>query len=135
MTISPTFHVRETMLAAIQADAAVVALIPAGSLYPSKTPNNPTKPFGRYGAETNIPVRPSGWRGGEVSGAYHVWVGVTDAIPDPKTYCEQCVEAVAEVIDALPDCYVERTQLLPDDAEPDLWHGVIQFAFTALAEI
>ncbi|WP_167706612.1 tail completion protein gp17 [Sphingobium fuliginis] len=135
MTISPTFYVRQTILTALQADAGVLAFIPADSLYPSKTPNNPAKPFGRYGAETNEPMRPSGWRGGEVSTAYHVWVGVTDAIPDPKTYCEQSVDAIAEAIDALPDCTVERTQLLEDASEPDLWHGVVQFTFTALAEI
>ncbi|WP_159975880.1 MULTISPECIES: DUF3168 domain-containing protein [unclassified Novosphingobium] len=135
MTISPTLIARQTILDAIQADVTVIALIPAAQLYPSKTPNNPVKPFGRYGAESTEPVRASCWRGGAVSGAYHAWVGRTATIPDPKTYCELAMAAIADVLDALPDCYVDRTQMLESTDEPDLWHGLVQFTFTAVEQL
>ncbi|TCM21477.1 uncharacterized protein DUF3168 [Novosphingobium sp. PhB165] len=136
MTISPTLYARQIILPAIQTDAEVTALIPAASLYPSKTPNNPPKPFGRYGGgDTSTPLRPSGWKGGDVDGSYHIWVGVTSAIPDPKTYCEEATAAIADVIDALSDCFVERTQILSDPDEVDVWHGVVIFTFNALAPV
>lgn len=134
MTISPTLAARSSILEAIQTDAAVTALIPAARLYPSKTPNNPVKPFGRYGAEAVEPVRASCWKGGAVAGAYHVWAAVTPAIPDPKTFTELAVAAIADALDAMPDCYVDRTLLLEDTDEADLWHGVVQFTFTVIEQ-
>ncbi len=131
-TISPTIEARGIILPALKADAATITLIPAARLYPSKTPNNPVKPFGRYGAENVEPERYAGWRGGAVSTAYHVFVGTTAAIPDAKAHCEKAVAAIADVLDALPDCYVDRTQILEDGAEADVWHGVVMFTFTAI---
>lgn len=133
MTISPTNHVQDTILDALKTSNAVTALVPR--LYPSKTPNNPTKPFGRYGSVDAFPSRPSGWRGGDVSGAYHVFVGVSDTISDPTTFCGAATDAIAEAIDSIPDCRVDRTQIIPDSAEPDVLHGTVFFTFTALAEI
>ena len=134
MTISPTLMARTAILDAIQGDASVTALVPAARLYPSKTPNNPIKPFGRYGSEIVEPVRASCWRGGTVAAAYHVFVGTTDAIPDPKSYAEHAVAALADCIDALDDCHVERTQIMEDGQEADVWHGIVQFAFTSIME-
>jgi hypothetical protein len=42
---------------------------------------------------------------------------------------------MADAIDRLPDCFVVRTQVLPDPAEADLWHGLIQLEFKALAPV
>lgn len=127
MTISPTVEARGIILPALKASAAVTALIPATKLYPTKTPSNPVKPFGRYGAESVEPVRAACWRGGDVQGAYHVWVGVTSTILDAKVYCERCVAAIADVIDDLPDCNVDRTQIFEDTEESDIWHGVVLY--------
>jgi len=133
MTISPTKQSREAILAALTADPDVVALVPR--LYPSKTPNKPTKPFGRYGSSDDRPLRPSGWRGGAVSAAYHVFVGVNSAILDPDSYCSDAVAAVAEALDRLPGCIVDRTQIIPDGEEPDTVHGLVFFTYTEFAEI
>lgn len=135
MTISPTIEARAIILPALKADPAVTALIPAAKLYPTKTPNNPVKPFGRYGAESVEPVRASCWRGGDVSSAYHVWVGVTAAIPDAKQYCERASAAIADVLDTLPDCNVDRTVIFEDVAESDIWHGVVMFTFSAVEQV
>lgn len=136
MGISPTVHARTTILAALKADATVTARIPAARLYPAKTPNAPLKPFGRYGTATSEPDRYSCWRGGDVSGAYHVFAGVNAAagIYDPEQWVGDTVDVVAEAIDSIEDCYVVRTQVLPDPEEADVWHGVIFWEMKALAE-
>lgn len=133
MTISPTVYARQTILAALKADASVTARIPAARLYPAKTPNAPVKPFGRYGTATAEPERYSGMRGGDVSGAYHVFAGVSDAIPDPEAWVGDTVDAISEAIDGTEDCYAVRSQVLPDPEEADLWHGVVFFELKALA--
>lgn len=133
MTISPTKHTRETILTSLQADPAIVALVPR--LYPTKTPNKPERPFGRYGASDGLPERASGWRGGSVSSIYHVFVGKAGNIPDPETYCADAVDAIAEVVDGLAGCFVDRTQVIPDTAEADAHHGLVYFTYTALAEV
>lgn len=135
MTISPTIEARSTILPSLKADPAVTALIPATRLYPTKTPNGPVKPFGRYGTESVDPVRASCWRGGDVAAAYHVWVGGTSTIPDAKAYCERCVAAIADVLDALPDCNVDRSQIFEDVAESDIWHGVVMFTYSAVEQL
>lgn len=63
------------------------------------------------------------------------WVGVTATILDAKVYCERCVAAIADVLDALPDCNVDRTQIFEDTAESDIWHGVVMFTFSAVEQI
>lgn len=133
MTISPTKFVRETILKALQNSAQVTSLVPR--LYPTKTPNKPIKPFGRYGSSDDTPSRPSGWIGGEVSAAYHVFVAKGGDILDPESHCADAVSAVADTIDSLPNCIVDRTQTLPDGDEPDAHHGLIFFTYSAIGEI
>lgn len=133
--ISPTKYARQTILAALKADATVTALIPAARIFPAKTPSAPIKPFGRYGTATSEPQRASCWRGGEVSGAYHVFVGTSSTIHDPESWTGDVVDAMAEAIDGIPDCHVVRTQVLPDPDEADVWHGLIQWEMMAMAEV
>lgn len=135
MSISPTAYARTTILTALKANSAVTARIPASRLYPAKTPNPATKPFGRYGTATTEPDRYSCWRGGDVSGAYHVFAGVAASIPDPEAWVGDTVDAIAEAIDGVADCHVVRTQVLPDPEEADVWHGIVFFELKALAEV
>lgn len=131
--ISPTEIARETILTALKANAPVVAKVPAARIYPPKTPNNPTKPFIRYGASDAMPERYAGIRGGEVSGAVHVFVGVTSSIPDAMKFAGETVDLIAECIDGIDNAFVERTQVMPDAEEPDVAHGIVWFTFTAAA--
>jgi hypothetical protein len=133
MALSPTVYARQTILAALKGTEEVKARIPAGRIYPAKTPNAPVKPFGRYGTATSEPDRYSCWRGGDVSGAYHVFAGVADDIPDPEAWVGETVDIIAEAIDAIDDCYTVRTQVLQDPEEADLWHGIVFFEMKALA--
>jgi hypothetical protein len=134
MALSPTRHARSTILAALKSNAAVTDRIPAARLYPAKTPNPVVKPFGRYGTATAEPDRYSCWSGGDVSGAYHAFAGVVAGIPDLEAWMGDTVDAMAEAIDAIPDCHVTRTQVLPDPEEADLWHGIVFWTMKALAE-
>lgn len=132
--LSPTVHARQTILAALKASSAVTARIPAARIFPAKTPNSPEKPFGRYGTASAEPDRYSCWKGGDVSGAYHVFAGVTATIFDPEAWIGDTLDAMAEAIDAVPDCHVVRTQVLPDPEEPDVVHGLIFWEMKTLAE-
>jgi hypothetical protein len=134
MALSPTVYARQTILAALKANPAVTWRIPAARLYPAKTPTAPVKPFGRYGTATSEPDRYSCWRGGDVSGAYHVFAGVAPTIPDPEAWVGETIDALAEVIDAIDDCHAVRTQVLQDPEEADLWHGVVFFEMKALSD-
>lgn len=136
MALSPTTYTRNTILTALKAAATVTARIPSARLYTEKTSSTPTKPFGRYGSATAEPDRYSCWSGGDVSGAYHIFVKADSAlgIYDPGNWTGDTVDAITEVIDALPDCYVERTQVLPDPAEADVYHGIVFFRMKALTE-
>jgi hypothetical protein len=129
--LSPTTLAQKAVIAALKADAAVIALVPAARIYPPKTPSGPTKPFIRYGSAGAEPERLSGIRGGVVAGAVHVFVGVTDDILDPGQFAGDAADAIAEAIDAVDNAFVERTQVMPDAAEPDVVHGIVWFRFTA----
>jgi hypothetical protein len=134
MALSPTTYARQTILAALKADSAVTAMVPKASIYPAKTPNNPGKPFIRYGSASVQPQRASCWAGGDVSGAVHLFVGQSGAIHDPEAFAGDALDAIAEALDAIEDCHVERTQLLPDAEEPDIMHGIAFFTVKAMAE-
>jgi hypothetical protein len=133
MALSPTTYARQTILAALKADTAVTAMVPKASIYPAKAPNPPDYPFIRYGSADALPQRAAGWKGGDVSGAVHVFVGQSDSIPDPEAWCGDAVDAMAEAIDAIEDCYCDRTQVIPDAEEPDIMHGLVFFTMKALA--
>lgn len=109
-------------------------MIPAARLYAATPPASPIKPFGRYGVESVDPFRASCWRGGTVDGSYHVFVNKAPGIGDPKAYAEQAIAAIADVLDALPDCYVERTQMMESD-EADSWHGVVTFTMALVEQL
>ena len=131
----PIPYTRQTILTALRADPAVTARIPAARLYPTKTVNKPTKPFGRYGASDAEDDPYSGWEGDDVSGAYHVFAGVSDAIPDPEAWCGEIVGLIKKCLNRIPECIVERTQVIPDPEEPDVMHGIVFFTMKALEEV
>lgn len=132
--ISPTTHARRTILAALKADATVTGFIPAARIYPPKTPNGPTKPFSRYGASFAEPARASCWSGGGVRGTVHVFVGQSGTILDPEAFTGDAVDAMAEAIDGIEDCFVERTQVFADADEPDDYHGIVFFRMDAMGQ-
>lgn len=130
--ISPTKHARTTILTALKADTTTTDLVPR--IFPEKTPNSPQKPFGRYGSSFAEPARASCWSGGSVRGTVHVFVGQTSTIHDPAAYTGDALDAMAEVIDGIDDCYVERTQVFADADEPDDYHGIVFFRMDAMGQ-
>ncbi|QJR01722.1 DUF3168 domain-containing protein [Sphingobium yanoikuyae] len=134
MTISPTVEARSAIISALKSSPSVTTLIPASRLYPTVTPASPEKPFGKYGVEDTEPLRASGWRGGDVDASYDVVVAKSAAIPDPKTYAEKAVAAIADAIDALPDCNVDRTVMV-QSSEADSWRGVVYFTVSIVEQL
>jgi hypothetical protein len=48
---------RRALLAAMKADAAVVALVPAARIYPPRVPTSPTWPYIRHGNGISVPLK------------------------------------------------------------------------------
>lgn len=130
---SPANHARDTIFDALQASAEVVALVPR--LYPNKLPDAPLRPFGRSGVIDAEIERLSGWRGARCDGAWHVFVAVTDDIPDPESWCQDAVDVMAGVMDELSFCIVDRTMVLKDKTEADVYHGIVYYRFDAVSEL
>lgn len=128
----PLPYARQSVLGALGADAAVVALIPADRHYPTKTPSRPVKPWLRSGVAEGETIQFGCWKGEAVHGSIHVFVGQTDTILDPETWCGEAVGAIKEAIELLPDCFVDRTTVIPDTAEPDVMHGIVFWRLDAL---
>lgn len=122
--------IRTQILTALKADSIVTAIVPAGRIYPSKTPSGVTWPFIRYGSATMTPNSLSCWKGGTVSGMVHCFVGVSGAIHDAEAICGDLAEAMADCIGELPTTFATSFQILPDPEEPDAWHGIVYFDAT-----
>jgi len=140
MTIDPTIYARQKVIAALKADAALTAIVPAARIYPQKTPDQPTFPFIRMGALSFVPVRGDGGAGGQVTGAVHCFTKASATTPDAEVQAATIQRRMAEVIEAMNDIdasglqlsvHVTGGQLLMDSAEADCFHGLVTFDATA----
>ena len=131
---SPANHGRDTLIAALQADATATSYIPAARQYPHKLPAAPVKPFSRLGHVEGAPERLSGWSGENLDGAVHLFVAASDAIPDPESWAHDAAAAFAAVIEALPFAFHDRTVVLQDTREADEYHAVVYYQLTAVAD-
>jgi len=133
MTISPTVEARSAIIAALKLAPTVTSLVPASRLY-TVPPANPVKPFGRYGIDGSEPFRAAGWRGGDVDGSFDVVVSKATAISDPRAYAAQAIAAIAEILDAMPDCNVDRTVMV-ESSEADTWRAVVYFTISIVEQL
>lgn len=136
--------VRRAILPAMKADAALTALIPAKSIYPSIVPSSRTFPFTRYGVPIAAPFRASGLNSSAVSVTIHVFT-----LPKKQgavvldTAEDQCWKMTAAVKAALDGRVLPLeggmhatlswtgSNSLIDGDEADAWHGVVNL----LAEV
>lgn len=129
-----TVDIRGEIMAALLADAALLALIP--NLYPSKTPADPRYPFGRMGQPTTTMQFIDGGNGTLFSAAYHVFVKASQAILDPEAHAADACAEIVRIIDAMEDIsigtglslavYPRQTQVI-QDGDADSYHGFVTF--------
>lgn len=130
MTMVPFHSVRSAAISALKNDAALTAIVPASRIWPAKTPDNPTFPFIRLDGFNALPLRFDCSDGGaEITGIAHCFTKISTSAPDPEERAGVIAGLICEALDALDDCHIESAQVIPDSAEPDAWHGVVQFRF------
>lgn len=127
---------RRAVLKALKADAGVVAIIPAGSLYPSVVPTARTFPFGRYGAPQTTPFRLSGLSASSHRFTYHTFVNslptrtAEDRAYDVANSIQEALEGRNLPLEGGMHATVSwlGSNCLIDRDEPTNWHAVINFA-------
>lgn len=138
-TIDPSLEVRGKIIAALKADATLIAIVPAARIYPPKVPAEVTFPYIRLGVLDDVPLRLDGGSGGEVSGVVHCFTKLATSVPDPEKQARQLNGHIARVLDALDSVAISplamaitvtQTQVIEDD-EPDAWHGIVSIIASA----
>lgn len=132
--------VRRAILPAMKATPAIVALIPALSIYPSSVPANRTFPFTRYGAPTANPFRASGLNSSTIRVTIHAFTKPLMAGAQVLATAEDQAWKMAAAIDAGLDGRVLALEggmrgtvswigsnCIVDGDEPDAWHAIVNF--------
>jgi hypothetical protein len=122
--------VRQMILPALKGNSAITAIVPSARIYPSKTPSALIYPFIRYGAVSFQPESPSCSHGGIVSGSVHCFVNSGDA----EAICGDLASLIEDCLNETADTFGTSVQILPDAAEPDVWHGIVFFDCLALED-
>lgn len=138
--------VREAILRALKADSGHTELVPAASIYPPRTPANPTWPFQRYGTATYIPWKSSGEDGQAISTAIHSFARATDDTPDGEAAAAALNASTAAILDGpggkglVLDLDGTRAvvrvtggRVTSDGEEADDWHGWVDVEVTVSA--
>lgn len=137
-------QVRRAVLTALKADSGVLALIPAGSIYPSTVPDSRTFPFTRYGVPSATPFRASGLDSSSLRPTIHaftkpLYVGGVPTGAILASAESQAEDMAAAIKVALDDRVLALeggmkatltwlgSTCLQDPTEKDGWHAVVNF--------
>lgn len=131
MTIE-SLTVRQKVVGALKADAALTAMVPAARIYPDTLPGTVVWPYVNVGALIDTPFRADCADGSEVTGAVHVFVKAQPGtINDPQMFAITVNRHVARVLEAMDDTHVTQAQEMRDGAEASARHGFVQFSTLA----
>lgn len=65
--------VRKALLSTLKADAPLIAIVPAASIFSQRVPDKPAWPFIKLGPPSTTPLRATGVRGGVVTVGVHAF--------------------------------------------------------------
>jgi hypothetical protein len=141
--LNPANEVQAAIIAALKADSALTALVPAARIYPQQLPNPVTRPFIRFGMPIvtarfidNAEGGDDARDGADVEAAIHCFVTASTAIPDPRAFSMTVASHIARVLNGLDateiDDYAEMAvhvgQVQPMQEEnADSWHSFVTF--------
>lgn len=128
--------VRRAVLATLKSDSDLTALVPAARIYPQSPPAQPTWPFIRYGAPSNVPRRGACLDGCDVSVAVHGFSKGIDAEDNAARIGAAIARALeGKKVDLAPgrgSIIWRGSQLLQDGDEAGAYHVVVNFLIRAL---
>lgn len=142
MALDSSLPVRRASLTHLKGDAAVTALVPAGSIYPGVARATATWPFVRWGPPSAVPIRAACVDGSEIAAAFHAFakprMDGADLVESAEDFAARIGAAVVLSLDRqrldLDTPYPaaalwawRNSQLLQDGAEADAWHWIGNF--------
>lgn len=138
-------EVRRAVLAHLKADAALTAIVPAASIYPSTVPANPVWPFIRFDAPQSLPLDGACYAGATVTFLLHAFAKGIKSGSATVEYAEDHASRIASamklashnrrlpVADATALVRVQSVRLLIDGDEPDAYHAILSCSARVLA--
>lgn len=138
-------YVKRAGITALKADAAVVALVPAGRVYPMQRPAAPVWPFVGWGAPVYETFEASCLDGSVLNVAVHVYARTSGsglATVPGEDFAEQAVAAIAAALGgksiglvgapapATAHFHCTGAQVIQDGADADAFHGFALFRIT-----
>lgn len=142
-----TLPIRRASLAELKADTALLALVPAASMYPQTVSASPAWPFVKMGSPSGQPIRAACVDGNEGIFAVHGFAkprtnGSGQVVETAEDHAARIGAAIASALDrkvlTLDGGQRARllwtnSQLLMDGGEADAFHAVVNFAVRVLA--
>lgn len=139
MANDPTLPLRQAVIAVLRADANLTAKVPADRVYGMRSPATLTWPFTRYGPPDTLPFRATCLDGATIGFAIHSF--------SKAQFEDECASINAALSAALDGKALELeglggatahidwrgSQILPDAAEADAYHGIVRFEATVAA--
>lgn len=137
--------VRRAVLTRLKADAALTALVPAGSIYPQAVPNEPAWPFVKLGPTGTLRLRAACVNGGLVTVDVHAFararVSGGQVVETAEDHASRIGAAIETALannritlegGATADIELGDIRLLQDQ-EPDAFHWFAQLNARVLA--
>ncbi|MXP42986.1 DUF3168 domain-containing protein [Allopontixanthobacter sediminis] len=138
-------NLRRALLAKLKADADLIALVPAASVYPQAVPGEKAWPFIKLGPPVTIPFRASCVRGSQISVDVHAFARARIVSGQEVETAEDHASRIGAAIEAAIDCSrltladgalarIKLTDIrLLQDEEPDAFHYFAQVNARVLA--
>lgn len=130
---------RQAVIQTLRSDADLTALVPATRNYGMRSPATLAWPFTRYGSPDALPFKGQCLDGATVAFAIHSF--------SKQEFEDECANINAAVASSLDELTValdaaggakahiawRGSQIIPDAAEADAWHGVNRFEAAVVA--
>lgn len=140
-TLDPSLSVRGKIIAALKSDSALIVIVPAARIYPSKSPASPVFPFIRVPMLIGTVAELDGGSGSDQSGAIHCFTKLATGAPDPEAQAATINRHIARIVSQIDDVdlgdgeslgvHATQTQVIEDGAEADAYHGIVSVRATA----
>ena len=140
-TLDPSLSIRGKIIAALKSDSALIGIVPAARIYPSKSPASPVFPFIRVPMLIGTVAELDGGSGSDQSGVIHCFTKLATAVPDPEAQAATINRHIVRIISQIDDVdlgdgeslgvQATQTQVIEDSAEADAYHGIVSVRATA----
>lgn len=139
MANDPTLPLRRAVITTLRADPDLTALVPAGRNYGMRSPATLTWPFTRYGSPDALPFRAQCLDGATIGFTVHSFSKdeTEDECANINAALNSALDGRVLALDGLGGAKAhivwQASQIIPDAAESDAYHGVNRFEATVVA--